>query len=188
MEFIKAKATVSKQLSSQSSILGQKRKASQVSRITPVKPAKRVKKQTKISKDQAEVRETFGKADLLEQQHMVKIRAFNKTSSTSKGDLITTIKVDVTLMTEPTVEERARETDQSWVDHLVDVFKTHASMFVAPLCCIVEGLESPDDFDADRKDEYTYRVIGGNHSQNAFSRLVNGLGDEDDSYNAAKWR
>ena len=134
LEFINAKATVSKQLSSQ------KRKASQVSRITPVKPAKRVKKQTKISRDQAEVRETFGKADLLEQQHMVKIRAFNKGSSTSKGDLITTIKVDVTLMTEPTAEERARETDQSWVDHLVDVFKTHASMFVAPLCCIVEGL------------------------------------------------
>ena len=165
MEFINAKATVSKQLSSQSSILGQKRKASQVSRITPVKPAKRVKKQTKISRDQAEVRETFGKADLLEQQHMVKIRAFNKGSSTSKGDLITTIKVDVTLMTEPTAEERARETDQSWVDHLVDVFKTHASMFVAPLCCIVEGLESPDDFDANKKDEYVYRVIGGNHSQ-----------------------
>jgi len=188
LEFINAKATVSKQLSSQSSILTQKRKASQVSRITPVKPAKRVKKQTKISRDQAEVRETFGKADLLEQQHMVKIRAFNKGSSTSKGDLITTIKVDVTLMTEPTAEERARETDQSWVDHLVDVFKTHASMFVAPLCCIVEGLESPDDFDANKKDEYVYRVIGGNHSQNAFSRLVNGLGDEDDSYNASKWR
>jgi hypothetical protein len=69
LEFTNAKATVSKQLSSQ------KRKASQVSRITPVKPAKRVKKQTKISRDQAEVRETFGKADLLEQQHMVKIRA-----------------------------------------------------------------------------------------------------------------
>ena len=77
---------------------------------------------------------------------MVPSRAFNKGSSTSKGNLITTIKVDVTLMTEPTAEERARETDQSWVDHLVDVFKTHASMFVAPLCCIVEGHESPDDF------------------------------------------
>ena len=68
MEFINAKAAVSKQLSSQSSILGQKRKASQVSKITPVKPAKRVKKQTKISKDHAEVRETFGKADLQRQQ------------------------------------------------------------------------------------------------------------------------
>ena len=119
---------------------------------------------------------------------MVKIRAFNKTSSTSKGDLITTIKVDFTLMTEPTVEERARETDQSWVDHLVDVFKTHASMVVAPLCCIVDGLKSPDVYNENKKDEYTYRVIGGNHSQNAFSRLVNGLGDDDDSYNAAKWR
>ena len=74
------------------------------------------------------------------------------------------------------------------MDHLVDVFKTHASMFVAPLCCIVDGLQSPDDFDANKKDAYTYRVIGGNHSQNAFSRLVNGLGDEDDSYNASKWR
>jgi len=177
-----AKATVAKQLSSQ------KRKASQVSKITPMKPAKRMKKQTRISKDLAEVRETFGRADLLEQQHMVKIRAFNKRGSTSKGDLITTIKVDVTLMTEPTAEERARETDQSWVDHLVDVFKTHASMFVAPLCCIVDGLRSPDDFDANKKDSYTYRVIGGNHSQNAFSRLVNGLGEEDESYNASKWR
>jgi hypothetical protein len=39
---------------------------------------------------------------------MVKIRAFNTGSSTSKGDLITTIKVDVTLMKEPTVEERVR--------------------------------------------------------------------------------
>jgi hypothetical protein len=89
-------------------------------------------------------------------------------------------------MIEPTVEERARETDQSWVDHLVDVFKTHASMFVAPLCCIVEGLQSPDDYDANKKDEYTYRVIGGNHSQNAFTRLVNGLGDDDDSYNVVR--
>ena len=182
VELINAKATIAKELSTQ------KRKASQVSKITPMKPAKRVKKQTRISKDLAEVRETFGRADLLEQQHMVKIRAFNKRGSTSKGDLITTIKVDVTLMTEPTLEERARETDQSWVDHLVDVFKTHASMFVAPLCCIVQGLKSPDEFDANKKDGYTYRVIGGNHSQNAFSRLVNGLGDEDDSYNASKWR
>ena len=149
VELINAKATIAKELSTQ------KRKASQVSKITPMKPAKRVKKQTRISKDLAEVRETFGKADLLEQQHMVKIRAFNKRGSTSKGDLITTIKVDVTLMTEPTAEERAKETDQSWVDHLVDVFKTHASMFVAPLCCIVQGLQSPDDFDANKKDAYT---------------------------------
>jgi hypothetical protein len=119
------------ELSSQSSIQGQKSKASQVSRIEPAIPIKRVKKQTKISMDQAEVRETFGKADVLDKHHMVKIRAFNMGSSTSKGDLITTIKVDVTLMKEPTVEERARETDESWVDHLVYVFKTHASMFVA---------------------------------------------------------
>jgi hypothetical protein len=187
-EFTKAKGRVSKELSSQSSIRGQKRKASQVSRIEPAIPIKRVKKQTKITRDQAEVRETFGKADLLEQHHMVKIRAFNMGSSTSQGDLITTITVDVTLMKEPTVEERARETDESWVDHLVDVLKTHASMFVAPLCCIVEGLESPDQFNADRKYEYSYRTIGGNHSQTAFIRLVNGLGDNDDSYNAAKWR
>ena len=57
-----------------------------------------------------------------------------------------------------------------------------------PLCCIVEGLESPDEFDDDRKDDYTCRVIGGNHSQTAFTRLANGLGDDDDSYHAAKWR
>jgi hypothetical protein len=119
---------------------------------------------------------------------MVKIRAFNMGCSTSQGDLITIIKVDITLMKEPTVEERARETDESWVDHPVGVFKTHASMFVAPLCCIVKGLESPDQFNADRKDDYSYRVIGGNHSQTAFTRLVNGLGECDDSYDAAKWR
>jgi hypothetical protein len=61
-----------------------------------------VKKQTKITRDPAEVREIFGKANLLEQHHMVKIRASNRGSSTSQGDLITTIEADVTLMKEPT--------------------------------------------------------------------------------------
>jgi hypothetical protein len=45
--------------------------------IQPGIPLKRVKKQSKITKDEAQVQETFGKADQLEQNHMVKIRAFN---------------------------------------------------------------------------------------------------------------
>jgi hypothetical protein len=76
-KFTEAKGRVSKELSSQSSIRGQKMKE-------PAIPIKRVKKQTKITRDKAEFRETFGKANLLEQHHMVKIRAFNMGSSTSQ--------------------------------------------------------------------------------------------------------
>ena len=43
---------------------------------------------------------------------------------------------------------------------------------VAPLACIVTGLEKPEDFDYTRKELYEYRAIGGNHSRTTFQRRL----------------
>ena len=104
------------------------------------------------------------------------------------ADKITTVKIDVMRMEEPSSLERVRDTDSEWVDVLVNTFKNRTSSMVAPICCIVSGLKNPDDFDVNKKHEYTYRTIGGNHSRTAFARLLSTISESTDSYITSKWR
>jgi hypothetical protein len=104
------------------------------------------------------------------------------------ADRITTVKIDVTRMEEPNSQERVRDTDSEWVVVLVNTFKNRTSSMVAPICCNVTGLKNPGAFDVNKKHEYTYRTIGGNHSRTAFVRLLNTISDSTDSYITSKWR
>ena len=104
------------------------------------------------------------------------------------ADRITTVKIDVTRMEEPNSLERVRDTDSEWVDVLVNTFKNRTSSMVAPICCIVTGLKNPGEFDVNRKHEYTYRTIGGNHSRTAFARLLSTISEDTDTYITSKWR
>ena len=94
------------------------------------------------------------------------------------ADRITTVKIDVTRMEEPNSLERVRDTDSEWVDVLVNTFKNRTSSMVAPICCIVTGLKNPGEFDVNKKHEYTYRTIGGNHSRTAFARLLSTISED----------
>ena len=108
-------------------------------------------------------------------------------SSSLKSDRITTVKIDVTRMVEPNSQERVRDTDTEWVDVLVNTFKNRTSSMVAPICCIVDGLPNPRAFDVDKKHEYTYRTIGGNHSRTAFARLIATVSESTDPYMVNCW-
>jgi hypothetical protein len=68
--------------------------------------------------------------------------------SSHEADRITKVKIDVMRMEEPNSQERVRDTDSEWVDVLVNTF------------------------DVERKHEYMYQTIGGNHSRTAFARLL----------------
>ena len=109
-------------------------------------------------------------------------------TSSSQADRITTVKIDVLNMVEPNLQERVRDTDTEWVDVLVNTFKNRTSSMVAPICCIVEGLPNPRAFDVDKKHEYTYRTIGGNHSRTAFARLIATVSESTDPYMVNCWR
>ena len=104
------------------------------------------------------------------------------------ADKITTVKIDVLRMEEPNSLERVRDTDSEWVDVLVNTFKNRTSSMVAPICCIVSELKDPGEFDVNRKHEYTYRTIGGNHSRTAFARLLSTISEDTDTYITSKWR
>ena len=104
------------------------------------------------------------------------------------ADKITTVKIDVLKMEEPNSQERVRDTDSEWVDVLVNTFKNRTSSMVAPICCIVSELKDPGEFDVNRKHEYTYRTIGGNHSRTAFARLLSTISEDTDTYITSKWR
>ena len=109
-------------------------------------------------------------------------------SSSLKSDRITTVKIDVMRMVEPNSQERVRDTDTEWVDVLVNTFKNRTSSMVAPICCIVQDLPNPRAFDVDKKHEYTYRTIGGNHSRTAFARLIATVSESTDPYMVSCWR
>ena len=91
-------------------------------------------------------------------------------------------------MVEPNLQERVHDTDTEWDDVLVNTFKNRTSSMVAPICCIVDGLPSPRAFDVDKKHEYTYRTIGGNHSRTAFARLIDTVSKSTDTYMVSCWR
>ena len=91
-------------------------------------------------------------------------------------------------MVEPNPQERVRDTDTAWVDVLVNTFKNRTSSMVAPIYCIVQGLPNTRAFDVDKKHEYTYRTIGGNHSRTAFARLIATVSESTDPYMVSCWR
>ena len=91
-------------------------------------------------------------------------------------------------MVEPNSQERVRDTDTEWVDVLVNTFKNRTSSMVAPICCIVDKLSNPRAFDVDKKHDYTYRTIGGNHSRTAFARLIDTVSESTDPYTVSCWR
>jgi hypothetical protein len=122
------------------------------------------KKKTKKSGDEATVLEHYENLATIETKSMVKIEIGKQ-----KFD---TIKIDVSLIQSPLREEATRELNEQWVTILVDRFRRHTSYMVAPLACIVTGLETPGEFDYTRKELYTYRAIGGNHSRTTFQRLL----------------
>ena len=122
------------------------------------------KKKTKMSDDEATVLEHYENLATIETKSMVHIEIGKQ-----KFD---TIKIDVALIQSPLREEATRELNEQWVTILVDRFRRHTSYMVAPLACIVTGLESPGDFDYTKKELYQYRAIGGNHSRTTFQRLL----------------
>ena len=122
------------------------------------------KKKTKKSDDEATVLEHYENLATIETKSMVQIEIGKQ-----KFD---TIKIDVTLIQSPLREEATRELNEQWVTILVDRFRRHTSYMVAPLACIVTGLETPGEFDYTRKELYQYRAIGGNHSRTTFQRLL----------------
>ena len=122
------------------------------------------KKKTKMSDDEATVLEHYENLATIETKSMVQIEIGKQ-----KFD---TIKIDVALIQSPLREEATRELNEQWVTILVDRFRRHTSYMVAPLACIVTGLESPGDFDYTKKELYQYRAIGGNHSRTTFQRLL----------------
>ena len=122
------------------------------------------KKKTKKSDDEATVLEHYENLATIETKSMVQIEIGKQ-----KFD---TIKIDVTLIQSPLREEATRELNEQWVTILVDRFRRHTSYMVAPLACIVTGLETPGEFDYTQKELYQYRAIGGNHSRTTFQRLL----------------
>ena len=122
------------------------------------------KKKTKKSDDEATVLEHYENLATIETKSMVQIEI-------GKQKFVT-IKIDVTLIQSPLREEATRELNEQWVTILVDRFRRHTSYMVAPLACIVTGLETPGDFDYTKKELYQYRAIGGNHSRTTFQRLL----------------
>ena len=145
----------------------------------------RIAKKSKKSEKEMSIHESREMQKSIEEHSMIEL---DLGSSSLKADRITTVKIDVTRMVEPNSQERVRDTDTEWVDVLVNTFKNRTSSMVAPICCIVEGLPNPRAFDVDKKHEYTYRTIGGNHSRTAFARLIATVSESTDPYMVSCWR
>ena len=145
----------------------------------------RIAKKSKKTEKELSIHDQREMQKSIEEHSMIEL---DLGSSSLKADRITTVKIDVTRMVEPNSQERVRDTDTEWVDVLVNTFKNRTSSMVAPICCIVQGLPNPRAFDVDKKHEYTYRTIGGNHSRTAFARLIATVSESTDPYMVSCWR
>ena len=154
-------------------------------RIQSIPRQERLAKKSKKSEKEMSIYASREMQKTIEEKSMI---VLDLGSSSHEADRITTVKIDVTRMEEPNSKERVRDTDSEWVDVLVNTFKNRTSSMVAPICCIVDGLPNPRAFDPERKHEYTYRTIGGNHSRTAFARLIDTVSESTDPYMAARWR
>ena len=145
----------------------------------------RIAKKSKKTEKELSIHDQREMQKSIEEHSMVEL---DLGSSSLKADRITTVKIDVMRMVEPNSQERVRDTDTEWVDVLVNTFKNRTSSMVAPICCIVQDLPNPRAFDVDKKHEYTYRTIGGNHSRTAFARLIATVSESTDPYMVSCWR
>ena len=142
-------------------------------------------KKSKKSENEMSIYESREMQKSIEEHSMI---VFDLGTTSHEADRITTVKIDVTKMVEPNSKEHVRDTDTEWVDVLVNTFKNRTSSMVAPICCTVDGLENPPAFNPDRKQDYTYRTIGGNYSRTAFARLIDTVSESTDPYMVACWR
>ena len=131
----------------------------------------RLAKKTKKSEKEMSIHESREMQKSIEEHSMIELHLGR---SSLQAGRITTVKID--------------DTDTEWVDVLVNTFKNRTSSMVAPICCIVDGLPNPRAFNPDKKHEYTYRTIGGNHSRTAFARLIATASDSTDPYMVNCWR